>query len=145
MDAESLLNLEADLPDVRAKVAERKSRLEDDADTSGVYWLVTAPPTAPGEAFFIRIAWSAYPFSAPSVKFAEKVGGSLNVTRAWPMMPGYRAGSFDICKPFTAEAFNIHPEWRTSAEAWRGTGNPFLWVVEIILEDFANHYGGRSA
>lgn len=144
MDVESQLNLDADRPEVDALVADRESRLEIDS-TPGLYWLVTAPPCAPTDMYYIRICWTRYPFAPPSVKFADAVGGSLSVTRAWPTIPGYRPSSFDICKPFTEEAFRIHPEWSRGPEAWRCTGNPFLWIVNVILDDFANHYGGRSA
>ncbi len=72
--------------------------------------------------------------------------GSLAVTRAWPLIPGYRAASFDICKPMTAEGFAPAPRnGRTGLESWPTTGNPFLWVVETIQFDLDNSYGGRAA
>jgi hypothetical protein len=91
-----------------------------------------------------RIAWTRYPQNAPSVKFADGVGGTLTVTKAWPVIAGYRPGNFDICKPLTAEGFALHAEWRTGPHAWSATGNPFLWVVSQLQDDMNHRYQGRS-
>ena len=42
------------------------------------------------ERFYPRIAWRAYPQAAPSVLFAEGIGGKLGVACAWPRIAGYR-------------------------------------------------------
>jgi hypothetical protein len=110
----------------------------------GVYWLTIHPRTAPAETYVVRIAWTIYPGAAPSVKFAEDVGGSLGVLKAWPQSSGYRPGNFDICKPFTAEGFAVHPEWRTGVHAWPTTGNPFLFVVAQLQDDLNHRYQGRT-
>jgi hypothetical protein len=104
-----------------------------------------APPAPAQERFYVRIAWSRYPHAPPSVKFADAIGGRLDLSSAWPLIPGYRPGAFDICQPFTAEGFSVHPEWANGAEAWQGTGNPFLWVADILIRDMHTKYGGRSA
>lgn len=78
------------------------------------------------------------------MKFASAVRGSLEKTSAWPLISGYRPGSFDICKPFTAEGFGLHKEWQNGPEAWPITGNPFLWVAQVLQNDLDEHYGGRS-
>lgn len=144
MDLESRLNLEADEPAAAVFLTERGGELAPDPETDGVYWLTLHPRRDPGESFYARVAWIAYPHQPPSVKFAERVGGSLTATSAWPVVSGYRPTSFDICKPFTAEGFALHPDWCTGPTAWPTTGNPFLWVVETLQEDLATGYAGRA-
>lgn len=144
MDLESSLNLEADEPQVVDFVREHGGDIERDGQQAGVYWLTLHPRSSPNESYYVRLAWQSYPHAAPSVKFADGVRGGLHSTRAWPVIAGYRPGSYDICKPFTAEAFALHPEWRTGPDAWRSEGNPFLWVVGMLQHDVDNHYQGRS-
>lgn len=144
-DQETLLNLAADEVAVAAFLADNEGHLTRDPADKGVYWLQMRPAGTPSEIYYVRVAWSAYPHGAPSVKFAVCVGGSVSVTSAWPLIPGYRPASFDICKPFTAEGYALHAEWRTGPDAWPTTGNPFLWVTETLQYDLDNHYSGRSA
>jgi hypothetical protein len=144
VDLESRLNLEADEATVVEFLAEHGGCLDRDKDQVGVYWLTLHPRRAPGETYFVRLAWQSYPHAAPSVKFSTTVGGRLDVTSAWPRIPGYRPSSLDICKPFTAEGFALHADWRQGAEAWRATGNPFYWVAENLQYDLNLHYEGRS-
>jgi hypothetical protein len=144
-DQETLLNLAADEVAVAAFLAGNGGHLTPDPADAAVYWLRTRPASVPSEIYYVRVAWSAYPHEAPSVKFADSVGGSVAVTSAWPVIPGYRPASFDICKPFTAEGYALHAEWRTGPDAWPTTGNPFLWVIEILQYDLDNHYSGRSS
>ena len=143
-DQETLLNLAADEVAVVAFLASNGGRLTRDPADAAVYWLRMRPAGVPSDIYYVRVAWSAYPHEAPSVKFAVCVGGSVAVTSAWPVIPGYRPASFDICKPFTAEGYGLHSEWRTGPDAWPTTGNPFLWVAEMLQYDLDNHYGGRS-
>jgi hypothetical protein len=143
-DQESLLNLAVDEVVVAAFLADNDGHLTRDHEEAAVYWLQMRPVSAPTEIYYVRMAWSAYPYEAPSVKFAGSIGGSLTVTSAWPMIPGYRPTSFDICKPMTAEGYALHAEWRTGPDAWPTTGNPFVWVAEILQYDLDNYYGGRS-
>ncbi len=145
MDLESALALEEDGPAVSEFVGRNSGALERDKDDKARYWLTVRPRSAPAERYYVCLTWSTYPHTPPSVKFAAAVGGSLNVTRAWPNIAGYRPGSFDICKPFTAEGFALHPEWTRGPEAWPATGNPFLWVVEVLQGDLDHRYGGRAA
>ena len=144
-DQESLLNLAADEVAVAAFLAGNGGHLTRDGKDAAVYWLRMRPAGAPPEVYYVRVAWSAYPHEAPSVKFADSVGGSLTVASAWPVIPGYRPASFDICKPMTAEGYALHAEWWTGPDAWPTTGNPFLWVAEMLQYDLDNHYGGRSS
>jgi hypothetical protein len=143
-ELESHLALGQDEPAVRELVEERGASLKRDESAAGVYWLTVSPAKEPHEKFFVRIAWSSYPDRPPSVKFADTVGGSLDHSSAWPLIPGYRPGERDICQPFTAEGFKVHPNWEHGAEAWLGTGNPFLWVVSTLLGDMVERYQGRS-
>jgi hypothetical protein len=144
-DQESLLNLAADEVAVAAFLAGNGGHLTRDGKDAAVYWLRMRPAGAPSEVYHVRVAWSAYPHEAPSVKFADSIGGSLTVTSAWPVIPGHRPTSFDICKPMTAEGYALHAEWRTGPDAWPTTGNPFLWVAEMLQYDLDNQYGGRSS
>lgn len=145
VDVETRLALEADELVVREVVEEHGASLLADEEDPSVYWLTLSPVKAPEESFFVRIAWEGgYPHSAPSVKFADEVGGRLDLSSAWPVIPGYRPGERDICQPFTAEAYKVHPEWASGPEAWPSTGNPFLWVVERLLGDMVERYQGRS-
>ncbi len=143
-DLETLLNLAEDEVAVMAFVAGNGGHLERDKADAAMYWLTARPVRVPAEVYYVRLAWYAYPHRPPSVKFADASGGSLTVTRGWPLIPGYRAASFDICKPMTAEGFALHPDWQTGPDAWPVTGNPFLWVVEMIQFDLNNSYGGRA-
>lgn len=144
IDQETRLLLERDEPAVCEFVETNGGAIQPDATEPGVYWLTLRPRQFPAERYYVRVGWTVYVGAPPSVKFATAVGGALNVTSAWPMVPGYRPGNFDICAPFTAEGFATHPEWRASAERWPTTGNPFLWVVQTLQNDLDNRYGGRS-
>jgi len=137
------LGLEQDLPAVQQLVADRGAELLAGADP-GVFWLSMRPAAAPQETFHVRIAWTSYPDAPPSIKFADAVEGRLDVTSAWPIIPGYRPGNLDICQPFTAEGYLAHQEWRTGPEAWPSDGNPFEWVVGCLLHDMCDRYQGRS-
>jgi len=145
VDAETCLALDEDEHAAREAASESGGVLERDVADRAVYWLTMHSRTDPVETYFARIAWTRYPDGPPSVKFADAVSGRLDVTSAWPMVPGYRPGSYDICQPFTAEGQAVHPEWATGPEAWPATGNPFLWVVTQLLHDVADRQQGRSA
>lgn len=145
VDLLTTVALDEDLVDVEALVAASEAVLHRDDHDRAQFWLQLRPAAAPHEVFVARIAWSRYPDAPPSVKFATAVAGRLDVTSAWPIIPGYRAGSFDICQPFTAEGFQVHPEWvRCPQNHWPTNGNPFLWVVDTLLSDMAGRYQGRS-
>jgi hypothetical protein len=145
LDDESRLNLEEDEAAVRAFLEDHGGCLDRDPDESGTYWLTLKPRSGPGEVYVARVAWMTYPHEPPSVRFASGVRGSLTSTSAWPTIPGYRPASFDICKPFTAEGFNLHPDWRSGPEAWKTTGNPFLYVATVLQYDLDHNHTGRSA
>jgi len=144
-DQETLLNLADDEVAVATFLADNGGHLtRDDADPA-VYWLTLRPSSAPSETYYVRLAWTAYPHQPPSIKFADTIGGSVAATRAWPLIPGYRAPSFDICKPMSAEGYALHPEWRQGPDAWPTIGNPFVWVAEMLQFDLDNNYTGRAA
>ena len=143
-DLETRLALEQDEPDARMLAEQLGATLKGDGEDPCVYWLKMSPPGQPAERFFARIAWSAYPGAPPSVKFADRVGGRLDLTSSWPIIPGYRPGERDICQPFTAEGHAIHPDWSSGPEAWQSTGNPFLAVVCQLLHGMTDKYQGRS-
>jgi len=113
------------------------------AQEPGVYWATMRPRSARSDIYHARLAWSRYPGAPPSVKFATDARGRLDVTSAWPICPGYRPPSFDICSAFTSEGFATHPEWNTQ-HPWPTTGNPFLWVVQLVQGHLDRSYGGRA-
>jgi hypothetical protein len=151
LDAESQLNLDHDYPEIVAflrnndGVVERDDQLDSDDGDPAVYWLTMRPSSHQDERYYVRIEWDSYPYRPPSIKFAEGLRGSLTVTRAWPTVPGYRAASFDICRPMCREGYAVHPEWNEGSTAWQIEGNPFLWVVETIQFHLDNDYQGRAS
>jgi hypothetical protein len=149
VDEESLLNLEVDEVDVAVFMAEndghlvRADQLEEGEDRA-VYWLTFRPRSIPTEKYIAKFEWFAYPYREPSIRFADGVRGSLSLTSAWPMMDGYRPGSFDICRPMCSEGYVTHPEWRQGSTSWPTEGNPFMWVVQTMQYHFDNIYQARS-
>jgi hypothetical protein len=145
LDRESELSLAADAPAAAAFLAGRGGTLHDTTATEpGTWWAELHPASEPQQTFYARIGWSVYPGAAPSVKFAMEIGGPLGDPAAWPVVPGYRPTSLDICKPFTAEGFAIHPDWAQSSQAWIGDGNPFLAIVRELQRNLnSTDYQGR--
>lgn len=153
MDVESEMRLVEDAASVAAFLDENEGSLTpgwpegrravEPVDEPGVYWLSMRPRSAPEERYHARVAWTTYPWSPPSVKFATSVRGALDVVSAWPTVPGYRPGNFDICAAFTAEGYRTHPEWMAQ-QPWDTRGNPFLWVATILQGHLDRSYGGRA-
>jgi hypothetical protein len=143
-DYETLLNLADHEAAVVGFLTDRGGCLVRDQPDSATYWLAARPASAPQETYYVRVAWTAYPHQPPSIKFADAIGGSVTVTRAWPVIPGYRPASQDICKPMSAEGYALHPEWRSGPDAWPTKGNPFLWLAQTLQYDLDNHYTGRA-
>lgn len=149
IDTESMLNLEADEVDVAIFLSERYGHLVRDdrlngGGDRGVYWATMCPQSTLAEQYFVRVEWFAYPYEPPSIKFSTAVRGSLTVTSAWPLITGYRASTFDICRPLTREGYALHPEWKQGSTAWPTQGNPFLWVAQTVQFHFDNDYQGRA-
>lgn len=145
IDTESRLNLERDRAEVHAYLSERGGGIACDIGDDAVYWLGVVPRAQPAERFTARVIWTAYPWRPASVKFCDGIAGRVDAGHAWPQLPGYRHGSWDICKPFTAEGYALHPEWATDTNAWRTEGNPFLWVVQTLQRDLDTDFAGRGA
>ncbi|MFG1955579.1 hypothetical protein [Micromonospora sp. NPDC048830] len=145
LDIESTITLARDVPPVEELLHSNGGRLVHRAeDPAGLYWAVIQP-TAPGSTQFVaRIFWTVYPHRPPSLLFAPAIGQPTSDARGWPAASGYRAPN-DICKPFTAEGQALHVEWATGPHAWRNTGNPFLFVVENLVEDINRVGGARAA
>ena len=105
-----------------------------------------SPRTAPTEKFQARLLWSQYPEVPPSVKFRDPSTGRLDLTKAWPMIRGFRPSSFDTCVNWSAEGFQLHPEWRNDPKLrWDPRGNVLLKILRILIDEFDNYYQGRSA
>ncbi len=145
LDRESELALAADSPAAANFLAGRGGTLRSPIETDpGVWWAELHPAADPSETYYARIAWSRYPASPPSVKFAHAIGADLADPTAWPLVPGYRPGNLDICKPFTAEGFGLHPDWANTNQAWSATGNPFLAVIRELQRNLNSPgYQGR--
>ncbi|MDP9226031.1 MAG: hypothetical protein M3P18_19770 [Actinomycetota bacterium] len=144
-DAETLLNLQHDRGAVAQFLAQHDGSIDGADADSGVYWVTFRPCSAPAELYYARVAWDAYPFAPPSIKFGDGIRGSLEENHAWPVIPGYRTGSFDICKPMTKEGYAAHPEWAQGSTGWVSDGNPFLWIAQEMQFHMDNEYQGRGA
>ena len=146
-NAETRINLKEDEVAVAAFLADHDGRLgrDETEQAQALYWLTLRPRSAPEQRYYGRVGWDAYPHSPPSIKFADAIGGSLSVPSAWPLIPGYRPGSFDICRPLSREGYELHPEWREGPTAWPTEGNPFLWVAQTLQFHLDNEYQGRAA
>ena len=150
VDAESQLNLDQDEVDVAEFLAANGGRLDRDdrlwreSSDAAVYWLTMRPRSHPTETYCVRVEWEAYPYSPPSIRFASGARGSLTATSAWPIITGYRSGTFDICRPMSKEGYATHPEWSQGSTAWPTDGNPFLWVAETTQFHLDNDYEGRA-
>jgi hypothetical protein len=151
LDLESRLALAEDAPAIESFLGPVAGRLHPQSpgaagviEDDGGRWLELHPAAHPEQTYVVRLTWKAYPHAAPSVTFVLEVGGSPGDMAAWPLIPGYRAPN-DICMPFTAEGYAVHPEWTTGPQAWDSTGNPFLRVVTQIQDDLDNRYQGRAA
>ena len=142
---DTLLSLEADDQAVISFLDEFGGLLLRQVDAPGVYWAVMRPKSDPDELYYARVAWTAYPDQPASVRFHDGIGGSYADSRAWPQAPGYRVGSWDICKPLTAEGYALHREWASGPQAWSSAGNPFLWLVHALQNDLNHNYSGRHA
>jgi hypothetical protein len=133
LDRESEINLARDAPAAADFLASRGGQLHSPcAEEPGVWWGEFHPASDEPQTYFARLAWRVYPGAPPSVKFAVSVGGSLDDPTAWPIAAGFRPTSLDICMPFTAEGFALHPNWCQSSHAWSPAGNPFLAVVREL-------------
>jgi hypothetical protein len=142
---EAQLSLEADVAAVVVALDGYDGTVLRDEHAEGLYWLVLKPSSDPRERFYARVEWADYTTLPASVRFCDGIRGPSEVNRAWPNIPGYRLGAFDICQPFTAEGFAVHPEWTNGPEAWRPTGNPFLYLANRLQFDLNNRYQGRHA
>lgn len=145
LDRESELNLTADASVVDQFLLARGGQLHapSNGDT-GVWWALLRPAVDGAEEFFVRMAWSAYPGAAPSIKFARTLFGDLGDPSAWPVAPGYRPTNLDLCKPISAEGFALHADWSQTNQAWTGAGNPFLAVTQELQRDLnGSGYRGR--
>jgi hypothetical protein len=145
LDRESELNLAADASAVDQFLLARGGHLHAPANgDASIWWVQLRAAGDPADKFFVRLTWSIYPGAAPSIKFARGLGGDLTDPGAWPVAPGYRPPSLDVCKPISAEGFALHGDWSQTSQAWTGTGNPFLAVVQELQRDLNGPgYHGR--
>jgi hypothetical protein len=145
VDLESQLRIEHDQAAAESLLAERRGYLvRREGDSAGLYWAALQPDPAGTTPFVARIQWFVYPDQPPSVLFADAVGGKTSTVSAWPAANGYRAPN-DICKPFTAEGHALHADWAAGHHRWRTEGNPFLFIIETMLDDINRNAGRRAS
>ena len=138
----SALNLDEDLGEVLDLPEASRWTIEQPASLE--VWVGMAPATVPGERFQVRLVWDVYPDQPPSLKFRDPDTGQLDLSRAWPQVPGFRPGSLDACVPWTAEGMITHPEWRSDPRfRWDPRGNVLLRVLRSIQELLDDNFQGR--
>lgn len=102
------------------------------------------PKDYPEDVYMVRLHWNRYPGEPPSVKFRNIQTGSYEDSFAWPIIPGARPTSFDICRSYCLEGMNLHPEWKNDSKyVWDDTGNVLLKVIRWLQKDLDYRYGGR--
>lgn len=107
-------------------------------------WAMMHPASHPDERFQARLLWNLYPDQPPSLKFRDPATGRLDVSAAWPVVPGFRPSNLDACVNWCLEGQNLHPEWRNDPKyRWDPRGNVLLKVLRILQEQLDEHYGGR--
>jgi hypothetical protein len=100
LDRESELTLVSDAVAAAAFLAERGGQLHVPVNGDGaVWWAELRPASDPGETYYARLGWTAYPGAPPSIKFATSLGGAITDPAAWPLTPGCRPTALDMCKP----------------------------------------------
>lgn len=142
-DELSVLNLREDYERVSALTEAKRWILETPAPLEVL--VIMSPASAPAEQFQARLVWRVYPGeSPPSLKFCDPETGRIDLTRAWPVIPGFRPTSFDACVNYSAEGFALHPEWKTDPRyRWNAVGNVLLKMLRILQDELDNRYQGR--
>ena len=139
----SALNLADDFKEAQA--VEDSHRWELSLPNSLEVLATVSPISSPQERFQARLLWSKYPDEPPSIKFRDPETGRLDLTKAWPIVRGFRPGSFDTCVNWSAEGFQLHPEWRNDPKfRWDPRGNVLLKILRILVSELDNHYQARS-
>lgn len=142
-DLESRLALEDDLPEVVETLSRHGGEVIQD-EVNPLLFRLKLRAEADGEVFYARVEWFSYPHQEPSVRFVSGAGADHGAATDWPLCPGYRPGSDDICRSFTREGFVAHPDWRGGPEDWRSDGNKFLDVAMEVQNDLNFEYQGRN-
>ena len=109
LDRESELSLAADAPVAADFLAGRDGTLYDATATDpGTWWRSSIPPRSLRRPSTRASAGASTP--APRRRSSSpRRSAAARRPRGRPVVPGYRPTSLDICKPFTAEGFAIHP------------------------------------
>lgn len=141
-DEFSRLNLRDDFEEAAGVPDASRWKLELAAELEVLATMSAA--TAQDEYFQARLLWKKYPDEAPSLKFRDPTTGRLDLPQAWPLVRGFRPQSLDACVNWCAEGFGLHPEWQTDLRwRWNSSGNPLLWVLRQLQEEFDQYYQGR--
>lgn len=138
----SVICLEADFAEIVA--SPESSRWALTLGDQGEVLATMSPSSSPQETFQARLLWRDYPNSAPSLKFRDMETGSLNNPTAWPQCNGFRPTTLDACVSWTAEGYDLHPEWRNGATTrWFPDGNALFRVLCILQDTLDHSFGGR--
>jgi hypothetical protein len=132
--------------DLKAMLALEEARRWDITRVSDLEIYVTAfPAGVPDEKFQARFVWNSYPSDPPSFKFRDPATGRLDLTSAWPEVPGYRPGHLDACVNWSSEGFVAHPEWKNDPNIkWQPKGNVLLKVLRLLQRDLDEKFVKRS-
>lgn len=108
-------------------------------------YVTMSPAKDPSELFQARFLWNTYPGEPPSYKYRDPATGRLDLTKAWPELPGYRPTQLDACVNWCIEGFTTHPEWKNDANTkWNPTGNVLLKVLRYMQRDLDEKFVKRS-
>jgi hypothetical protein len=142
-DEFSNLAFDQDLNEVLGSDEVKRWKIERVGDLE--IYVTCSSDKAPAEIFQARFAWTSYPGEPPSYKYRDPETGRLDLTKAWPEIPGYRPGNFDACVNWCAEGFVTHPEWKNDPNArWTSAGNVLLKVLRRMQRDLDEHFTKRS-
>lgn len=108
-------------------------------------WVVMHSTSMLQEEFQVRLLWDKYP-DVPSMKFRDQDTGRLDMSSAWPQIPGFRPKTHDACVNWCKEGFDLHPEWLKDPKfCWDNRGNVMLKVLRILQQELDDNYNGRAA
>jgi hypothetical protein len=124
------------MPEAKQWSIEKRERLQ--------LHVTVQPKSEPKEFYLARLTWTTYPGARPSsVTFLDTVTLATGVGRSWPRAEGFRPPG-DICTNWTAEGFNLHPEWVGTHADWEGGENPMLTQLRLLQHSLDFTYQGRN-
>lgn len=141
-DEFSKLAFDDDLKEVLELEESHRWKVERVSDLE--IYVTASPAKASAEVFQARFCWNVYPGEPPSYKYRDPKTGRLDLTSAWPEVPGYRPTNFDACVNWSAEGFIAHPEWRNDPNIkWNPKRNALLKVLRYMQRDLDEKFVKR--